>query len=154
MEKVNERQAARRNHFLRIIAVRAEKVAVIASRDLSLHVRDRELFHSELIQNPWQHAPDPFQNDFLMLSQIHQHPRAAVAIVDHSRISAGRNYLAALELCLMLQRVANKFVEFLGSQELVQDDALCPNHSWRVQHTDAAAGFTVAFLCPVLHGYA
>ncbi len=47
MEKVNERNAARRDRFLRVIAVRAEKIAVIAGRDLRLHVRDRKFFDAQ-----------------------------------------------------------------------------------------------------------
>ena len=43
---------------------------------------------------------------------------------NHSGFSVGRDYLAALELLLMLQRVGNKFVKLLRSQELIQDHTL------------------------------
>ncbi len=48
-----------------------------------------------------------------MLSQIHEHLRATMVVIDHSWISAGRNYRAALEISFMLQRVAKQFVQFL-----------------------------------------
>ena len=68
MEKVNECNTARRDCFLSIIAVRSEKITVIAGRNLSLHIRDRKFLDSELIQHPRQHTPNSFQNDFLMFS--------------------------------------------------------------------------------------
>jgi hypothetical protein len=151
MEKVNECHLARRDRFLRVIAVRAEKVPVIAGCDLSFHVSDGELFDPELIQHSGQHAPNSLQNDFLMPSHIHEHLRTPMAGIDDTRVSAGRNYRTALELCLMLQGVAHEFVEFLRSQELVEDDALRPNRRRPVQHTDVAPRFEVAWLCPPLH---
>jgi len=138
MEEVNERDAARRDRFLRVVAMRAEKVAVIADRDLSLHVRDRKLFDPELLQHPRQHPSDALQDDLLMLSQVHEHPRAPMVIIDHSRISAGRNYDAVLKLRFVLQRVVKQFVEFLWSQEFVQDDALRPHNCRSVHNANAA----------------
>src|SRR5260370_30984306 len=123
VEKINERKLARRDQFLRVIAVRAEKIAIVARRYLSLHLRHRKLLHPKLIQHPRQHSPNSLQNEVLMLSQIHEHAGAAMAVVCHSRISSWRNHFTGLEIGLMLQRVGNKFVEFLWSQEFIQHDA-------------------------------
>ncbi len=49
MEEVNERDSAGRDHFIRIIAVRAEEVTVIAGRDLSFRMCDRKLFDPKLV---------------------------------------------------------------------------------------------------------
>jgi hypothetical protein len=67
------------------------------------------------------------------------------------RVTAGRNHCARLELCLMLQTVANKFVEFLWSQELVQDDGLSSNDRGLVQNPDAGR-VELALTCSLLHG--
>ena len=58
MEKVHERHPPGCNHFLRIIAVRMEKVSIIARRDLHLGPRDRKLLDPELLQHSWQYSPD------------------------------------------------------------------------------------------------
>lgn len=124
MEEVNERDSAGRDHFIGVIAVRAEEVPVIAGRDLSFRVPNRKLFDPKLVQHSRQHATDSVEDDCLVLSQIHEHPRAAMIESNHPGFSVGRDYLAALELLLMLQRVGNKFVKLLRSQELIQDNAL------------------------------
>src|SRR5882672_8907679 len=87
MEKVDKRQSARCNQVLRVVTVRAEKVAVIAGRDLSLRVRNGKLLNPKLIQHPGQHATDSVQYYCLMPSQIQKHPRAPMVVVDRSRLS-------------------------------------------------------------------
>jgi hypothetical protein len=59
-----------------------------------------------------------------------------MVVVGDSRVSARRNHFTGLELRLMLQRVGNKFVELLRSQELVQHNALCPHDRRRIQNPD------------------
>jgi len=137
-KKVNEGDPPRRDDFFRVITMRPEKVPVIAGCNLSFNLCDRELLHPKLIQHSRQHAPDSVKNNFLMLSQIHQHPRTAMVVIDHSGFSAGRDQLAALELRLALQGIGNKFLKLLRSQELVKDDTLRPNHLRRIQNTHAA----------------
>ena|SRR5580658_3825301 len=51
MEKVNERDSPRRDDFFRVIAVRTEKVTVIARCDLSFNLCDRERLDPKLIQH-------------------------------------------------------------------------------------------------------
>src|SRR5271155_993748 len=107
MEKVNERDPARRDRFLRVVAVCAEKVTIIAGRDLSFHARNRKLLDPKLVQYSWQHPSNSLQDYSLMLSQIREHPRAPMVVIDHTLSASGRDYLAALELGLMLKRVGH-----------------------------------------------
>src|ERR1700733_9216574 len=74
-----------------------------------------------------------------------------MVVVDHSRSAARRHYFAALELGLMLQRVRNKFVELLRSQELIQHNASGPNRLRRIQNADSVIRLDVAMLRPLLH---
>src|SRR5580658_6540239 len=77
-----------------------------------------------------------------------------MVVIDNSWVAAGRNYRAALELCLVLERVVNQFVELLWRQEFVQDHTLCPYDRRRVQDPHAAARVKVAWLRPLLQGNA
>src|SRR5580704_7138025 len=77
-----------------------------------------------------------------------------MAVIDHARIPAGRDYFAALELRLMPQRVVNEFVEFLGSQEFVENNALCPNDRGSVQDADSGSRAGLAQLRHLVRGYA
>ena len=57
-----------------------------------------------------------------------------MAVIDRSRLSGGRDYLAGPEVGLMLQRVGNKFFKLLWRKEFVQHDAPRPRDLWRIQN--------------------
>src|SRR5258708_5219496 len=78
VKEVDKCNAPRSDRLLRIVAVNAKEIPIIAGGDLRLDMRDGKLLDSQLIQYSWKHTPDSFQNDSLMLSQIHEHSRTAV----------------------------------------------------------------------------
>ena len=119
MEKIDECHPAGRDPLLCVIGVRTEEVAIIAGRDLHLRMTDRKLFHPQLLQHTRQHTPNPVQDNFLMRTHVHQDFRTAMAVIGDAWVSAGRNHFAASKVCLTLQRVLDKFVQLLWSQELV-----------------------------------
>ena len=51
MKEIDEGKVSGGNCFVRIIAVRAEKIAIVAGGDLSLGTSDGEFLHPELIEN-------------------------------------------------------------------------------------------------------
>lgn len=124
MEKVNERHPARCDYFLSVVAVCAEKVSVVARRDLSFRMHYWKLLDPQLFQNQRQGTPDSFEDNFLMFSQLEKHARTSMVVIKCPWFPAGRNYLAAPELHLMLQCVGNKFLKLLRSQEFIQNYAL------------------------------
>src|ERR1700691_870540 len=74
-----------------------------------------------------------------------------MVVIDYSRLSAGRDYLAALKVQLAVQRISNKFIELLRSQELIQDHALRPSDLRQIQNTYAV---TLAVFRSLQRGYA
>jgi len=127
MEKIYERHPPRCDPLLRIVAMRAEEVSLIAGRNLHFGPCNMKLFHPQLLQYAGKYQPNTIKDYFLMRPQIHQHSRTAMVVIGHSGFAAGRNYFAGDELIFASQSIANKLLHFLRRQEFVQHDTLGRN---------------------------
>lgn len=82
MKKIYEGQRAARNLWMSVITVVTEEITVIAGSDLHFATARLEGWHLQLPKYQWQHAPDPREQPFFMLPQVHQDARPPVFIVD------------------------------------------------------------------------
>src|SRR5271169_3099170 len=119
MEEVDEGQMARGHWSAAVVAVETEEISVVAGGNLGLHTGNGEFLHPELVPNQWQYRLDPFQDQVLVMRQIHEDAGAAVFIIDDAAIRARRNYFAAGEVSFVVQREAHEFFDLLWRQELV-----------------------------------
>jgi hypothetical protein len=85
MEEVDERDASRGNHLLRIIAMRPEEISVVAGRNLHLGSRDWEFLNPELLKHSWQNRPNPLQYQFFLNPEVAKNPRASMVVVSDAR---------------------------------------------------------------------
>src|SRR5581483_921656 len=92
-----------------VITVKVKEVAVVASRDLSLNVADREFFHTQLRQDLRQDRLDTCQDKILMFAEIHEDAGPAMVVVDDAIFGGRRNDLAAFEISFMVECEPREF---------------------------------------------